>query len=81
MQELDDVVNDEHLLARGSLQKINHPMYGDILINKSPLKFQNSVAPQYVPSVPLGNDTEAILRSTLGINPHEIGDLINEISN
>ncbi len=81
VQELDDVVNDEHLLARGSLQKINHPLYGDILINKSPLKFKNSVAPQYVPSVPLGNDTEAILRSTLGLNANEIGELINEISN
>jgi formyl-CoA transferase len=46
VQELDDVVNDEHLLARGTLQKIKHPIYGDILINKSPLKFTNSVAPE-----------------------------------
>ncbi len=81
VQELDDVINDPHLLARGSIQKINHPMYGEILINKSPLKFSNSVPPDYVPSVPLGHDTESILRSTLGLSRAEIDALKNEISN
>jgi len=81
VQELDDVVNDPHLLARGSIQRINHPMYGEILINKSPLKFSNSISPDYVPSVPLGHDTESILRSTLGLTSLEIDALKNEISN
>jgi formyl-CoA transferase len=80
VQELDDVVNDEHLLARGTLQKINHPIYGDILINKSPLKFTNSIAPDYIPSVPLGNDTDHILETILGLKNFEIDQLKNEIS-
>ena len=80
VQELDDVVNDEHLLARGTLQKIKHPIYGDILINKSPLKFTNSVAPDYIPSVPLGNDTDHILETILGLKNFEIDQLKNEIS-
>ncbi len=80
VQELDDVVNDEHLLARGTLQKIKHPIYGDILINKSPLKFTNSVAPDYIPSVPLGNDTDHILETILGWKNFPIDQLKNEIS-
>jgi CoA:oxalate CoA-transferase len=80
VQELDDVVNDEHLLARGTLQKIKHPIYGDILINKSPLKFTNSVAPDYIPSVPLGNDTDHILETILGLKNFAIEQLKNEIS-
>lgn len=81
VQELDDVINDEHLLARGSIKKINHPIYGDILINTSPLKFANSISAEYKPSVPLGNDTELILRSTLGVNELDVTNLLNQISN
>ncbi len=81
VQELDDVVNDQHLLARGSIQRINHPVYGEILINKSPLKFSNFLPPEYLPSVTLGHDTESILRSTLGLSAFEIDALKNEISN
>lgn len=69
VQELDDVINDPHLRARGSLKDIEHPIYGNIVVPESPLRFANMPNPEYRPSVELGHDTKEILTGMLGLHP------------
>lgn len=69
VQELDDVVNDPHLLARGALRHIDHPAYGRIVVPESPLRYADMDMPAYQPSVELGHDTRQIFIDVLGLSP------------
>lgn len=71
VQELDDVVNDPHLIARGSLRHIQHPAYGDIVVPESPLRFADLPLEPYRPSAALGADTRDVLEQVLGLPAHE----------
>jgi CoA:oxalate CoA-transferase len=76
VRTLLEVVNDPHLHARGSLQWIDHPEYGRIVVNTSPLRFagEDGQVP-YKPSSALGADTEAILAERLALDPARIEQL------
>ena len=69
VQELDDVVNDPHMLARGALRHIDHPQYGRIVVPESPLRYADMEMPAYRPSVELGHDTRRIFIDVLGLSP------------
>jgi CoA:oxalate CoA-transferase len=73
VRTLLEVVNDPHLHARGSLQWIEHPEYGRIVVNTSPLRFagEDGAVP-YKPSSTLGADTEAILVERLALDHAEV---------
>ena len=79
VQELDDVINDPHLRARGSLKDIEHPIYGNIVVPESPLRFADMPNPEYRPSVELGHDTKEILMEMLGLHPDEAVTLTAEL--
>ena len=79
VQELDDVINDPHLRARGSLKDIEHPIYGKIVVPESPLRFADMPNPEYRPSVELGHDTKEILMEMLGLHPDEAVTLAAEL--
>jgi CoA:oxalate CoA-transferase len=68
VRTLQEVVNDPHLHERGSLQWIDHPEYGKIVVPASPLRFGGSPAQPYKPSSPLGADTRAILAERLHLD-------------
>jgi crotonobetainyl-CoA:carnitine CoA-transferase CaiB-like acyl-CoA transferase len=64
VRTLVEVVNDPHLHERGSLQWIDHPEYGRIVVPTTPLRFGGEdAAVPYRPSAGLGADTAAILKS------------------
>lgn len=67
-----EVVNDPHLHARGSLQWIDHPEYGRMVVPASALRFDGGERPEYVPSAGLGTSTNDILAERLGLNATEI---------
>lgn len=75
VRELDEVVHDEHLHATGMLQWQQHPQYGEVLAHGSPLVFQNSTAPAYVPSPSLGADTTDVLGRLGGLSGDDIATL------
>jgi formyl-CoA transferase len=79
IQELDDVVNDPHLIARGSLMNIDHPAYGPIVVPESPLRFADMPCAPYRPSSGLGEDTLAILENVMGLPPDEARVLADEL--
>ncbi len=76
VRTLVEVVNDPHLHARGSLQWIEHPEYGRIVVNTSPLRFagEDGQVP-YKPSAALGADTEAILAERLSLGEAQVREL------
>ena len=75
VRTLIEVVNDPHLHARGSLQRIDHPEYGPIVVPASPLRFGESEPQPYRPSRALGADTRAILAERLQLTPDALDAL------
>ena len=66
VRDLDEVMNDPNMHARGSLQWQNHPELGRIVVPHSPLRFAGVPLAALVPSRELGADTLAVLRQRLG---------------
>jgi CoA:oxalate CoA-transferase len=75
VRTLDEVVNDPHLHERGSLQWINHPEYGRIVVPASPLRFEDTEPVAYVPSSALSADTDRTLAERLDLTAAEIAQL------
>jgi hypothetical protein len=42
VRDLNEVMNDENMLARGSLQRIDHPELGRVVLPHSPLVFEGA---------------------------------------
>ena len=72
VRSLDDVVHDPHLLARGALHKVAHPIYGAVALPSTPLRFTDVTPPS--PKLPrcLVADTAAVLESFLGYGAAEV---------
>lgn len=79
VQELDDVVNDPHLIARGALHNIDHPIYGPIVVPESPLRYADFTNVSYQPSVELGADTHTVLTSLLNIPTDQADALLAQL--
>ena len=63
VRTLTEVINDAHLHARGALRWYEHPQHGRLVIAESPLRMHGNERAEYTPSVPLGQDTKAVLDS------------------
>lgn len=61
VRNLTEVMNDPNMHARGALQWQDHPSYGRIVVQHSPLRFDGVVPVPLKPSRELGADTEQIL--------------------
>jgi crotonobetainyl-CoA:carnitine CoA-transferase CaiB-like acyl-CoA transferase len=72
VRDLNEVVNDAHMLERGALAHVHHPMYGDMVLMRSALRFSGDPLPDIVPSGEIGRDNEAVYCGWLGISQ---GDL------
>jgi CoA:oxalate CoA-transferase len=66
VRELSEVIEDENMHARGSLQWINHPDMGRIPLPHSPLRFEGLPLKPIEPSVGLGADNDRIFGEWLG---------------
>lgn len=75
VRDLDEVVNDPHLHAQGFLTRIDHPLLGEVVLPRSPMRFADGPDLDIVPSGEQGRDTEAILGGLLGLDPEEIARL------
>ena len=74
VRNLDEVVNDPHMHARGALQWQDHPELGRIVVPHSPLRFAGTEQRPLEPSRPLGADADAVLAG-LGLPPDAIAAL------
>jgi crotonobetainyl-CoA:carnitine CoA-transferase CaiB-like acyl-CoA transferase len=78
VRDLDEVVNDPHMLARRALQWIEHPELGRIPVQSSPLRFDGVEPLPIVPSRRLGEDNATVYGEWLGLQPAQIEALARE---
>jgi len=75
VREIDEVVNDAHMHARGALTWIDHPELGRIVVQRSPLRFEGTPLIELEPSGRLGQHNAAVYGDWLGLSATEIGEL------
>jgi formyl-CoA transferase len=78
VRELDEVVRDPHMHARGMLVEIDHPDYGPIVVPRSPLRYEGVPEMPIRPSAHLGAHTREVLSGFLGLDAAEIASLETE---
>ena len=61
VRELDEVMEDVNMHARGSLQHVDHPELGDVVLPHSPMRYEGSDLRKIEPSHRLGEDAISLL--------------------
>ena len=72
VRDLMEVMRDENMHARGSLQWIDHPELGRVALPHSPLVFEGTPRRPIEPSVPLGASNDAVYGKWLGHTDEEL---------
>ena len=72
VRDLAEVVNDPHLHARGSLERQTHPRFGEITVQRSPIRMEGAPAVPLRPSAELGADNQAVYGEWLGLSAEEL---------
>jgi CoA:oxalate CoA-transferase len=72
VRDLSEVMHDENMHARGSLQWIDHPELGRVVLPHSPLVFEGTERRPIEPSLPLGASNDEVIGRWLG---HSEGEL------
>jgi formyl-CoA transferase len=72
VRDLSEVMHDENMHARGSLQWIDHPDLGRVVLPHSPLVFQGTERRPIEPSLPLGASNDSVLGDWLGHSEQEM---------
>jgi CoA:oxalate CoA-transferase len=75
VRDLEEVVNDPHMHARGALQRIDHPELGEITVPRSALRFEGSALTELTPSGRLGAENDRVYGEWLGLSAADIADL------
>ncbi|MBS7653043.1 MAG: CoA transferase [Candidatus Bathyarchaeia archaeon] len=75
---VDEVVKEPHLLARGVFAEVEHPKLGRIKVPGFPVKFSEIGEFPIMPSPTLGQHTEEILINLLGYSREKIEELRGE---
>lgn len=77
VRDLSEVRLDENMHARGSLQWVEHPELGRVVLPASPLVFEGTERRELKPSLPLGASNDDVLGGWLGHSPEELEALRN----
>ena len=75
VQDLADVVNDEHMLARGSLVKRQHEAMGEIAQMQTPIRFRDIDPPVLTDPPTLGANTDEVLAELAGVSDEALAKL------
>lgn len=72
VRTVKEVMHDENMHARGSLQWIDHPVMGRVVLPNSPLIFEGTPRRAIEPNVTLGASNEVVLGEWLGHSAEEV---------
>jgi formyl-CoA transferase len=72
VRELNEVVLDRNMHARGSLQWVDHPELGRVVLPHTPLQFEGAPRIPLTPSSKLGQDNAAVYGGWLGHSNAEL---------
>ena len=78
VRDLNEVMSDPNMLARGSLQTIDHPALGTVNLPHSPFNFRGLERLPLEASRPLGDANREIVVEFLGLSIEECADLEND---
>jgi CoA:oxalate CoA-transferase len=78
VRNLREVMNDKNMLARGSLQALDHPELGRINVPHTPLNIVGLPRIPLEPHKPLGASNDDIFGTWLGHSPEELEALKKE---
>ena len=67
VRDLSEVMHDENMHARGSLQWIDHPELGRVVLTHSPLVFEGTARRPIEPSLPLGASNDDVFGNWLAL--------------
>lgn len=75
VRNVDEVMVDEHMHARGTLQWVEHPELGQVVMPSTPLRLHDAAVAAFKPSPRLGEHTAEVLAEQLGLSAAEIDAL------
>ncbi|KAH7138918.1 CoA-transferase family III domain-containing protein [Dendryphion nanum] len=75
INDIQTTLNHEHVLARGMVQEVEHPVCGPIKLVNTPVKYSSATPGIRTPPPTLGQHTDEILRETLGMSDWEMENL------
>jgi formyl-CoA transferase len=78
VRDLDEVMHDQHMHARGTLQDISHPEYGEMTVMHSPIRYEDVPLMPLTPSSALGADGREVFVKWLGVPEQEFEALRKE---
>lgn len=78
VRDLAEVARDENMLARGSLQWVDHPTLGRVTLPHSPLRFEGEARSPLRPSHGLGADNRAVFGEWLGRREEDLEQFAQE---
>jgi CoA:oxalate CoA-transferase len=78
VRTLSEVMEDTNMHQRGALTRIDHPEFGNIVVQRSPLRFDGVPDFPLEPSHPLGADTEIILRQRTSLSDDVIAAIVGK---
>ena len=76
VRDLDEVVNDHHMHARGALKRVDHPDLGNIVLTTGPLRYGDSAVPDIRPSRAVGADNATVFQNWLGLSRADYDALV-----
>ena len=74
VMDTTDVFTDPHLTARDFVQRVAHPVHGEVLLLDKPFRLEHSDVPLRAAPV-LGADTDAVLGPELDLGPADLAAL------
>jgi CoA:oxalate CoA-transferase len=78
VRNLEEVIHDPNMHARGSLQHMTHPEFGEVIVPHSPIRFDGTPLVPLQPSSALGSDNAAVLQDWLGLSEAEYQALVRD---
>ena len=78
VRDLGEVVKDKHLLERGAIEWVEHPLYGRMPLPRSSLRFSGVPLPSIEPSGEAGRDNAVVYAELLGLSAYEVAGLARD---
>jgi len=75
VRNVDEVMLDEHMHARGMLEWFEHPELGRVVMPTSPMRYHGSTVADMAPSPRLGEHNAEIYGEMLGLSSSEVAAL------
>ena len=76
VRNLDEVMADPNMHARGALQTIDHPEFGTLVVMHSPMRYDGVPLRPLEPSRPLGADTARVLAECTSLNAEDTATVL-----